>query len=109
MKRNNNVGDLVICILASEEGLNGGKRGFNQQKLGYKTSQGVDSGLLLASLLLLLFIDIIISFYKHITNTTPIYGHLGKSHMVNLHMCRGQNVVCGVWSHPVMGILSASE
>ena len=26
--------------------------------------------------------------------------------MGNLHMCRGQNVVCGVWSHPVMGILS---
>ena len=44
MKRNDVVGDLVICILASEGGLNGGKRGFNQQKLGYKTSQGVDSG-----------------------------------------------------------------
>lgn len=44
MKRNDDVGDLAICILASEGGLNGGKRGFNQQKLGYKTSQGVDSG-----------------------------------------------------------------
>ena len=31
MKRNDDVGDLVICILASEGGLNGGKRGFNQQ------------------------------------------------------------------------------
>ena len=60
MKRNDDVGDLVICILASEGGLNGGKRGFNQQKLGYKTSQGVDSGYIYIILNIPIVIGIII-------------------------------------------------